>query len=375
MNELEQIIKAYQQCRDSGKSSVLATLVKLQGSHYRKPGAQALIVESGEFVGNISGGCLETDLLHHAKKALSTGEILLMKYDTSSPEDIVFGLGIGCGGEVDILLEPVSVNKSHFFLEHIGRLIEQDSSVRSVVIHRSGNKKEVGNRLFLAEDNRLITDIVSQTTIETIQSLVRKMPVGSNSANQISLTELGEMEIFSNVICPPINLLVIGAGSDALPLVSFAKRLGWRVTVTDHRPAYLTKEKFPDADNLVQAASENLVNSVNLSKVDAAVILTHNYLRDAKLLKILLPVGLDYLGLLGTKIRTDNLLKEVELAEVMSISDARKRLHSPVGLDIGSETPAEIALSIVSEIQAILSKSAGDVLKSPEIMELNVARF
>jgi xanthine/CO dehydrogenase XdhC/CoxF family maturation factor len=164
-------------------------------------------------------------------------------------------------------------------------------------------------------------------------------------------------DVFVEWIGPPLALVVFGAGHDAQPLVRFAKELGWQVTVADGRANYATQERFPRADRVVVIDAQNPLKGMEVTRETAVVMMTHNYQQDAALLRHILPAKPRYLGLLGPKSRTEDLLKEVALP-VTGID-----LHAPVGLDLGSDAPASIALAIVGEIQAVLHARAGGMLK------------
>ena len=365
MNELKQIIQAYRQFQSTGISCVLATLVKVRGSHYRKAGAKVLISEVGDMIGAISGGCMETDLKNIAKKVIVSGESRLTKYDSTSSEEIVFGLGVGCGGVVEILVEPIGQN-GHPYLDAMCEMLTHHNRLISAVIYSSNTPDLTGGRLVLSQNECIWSNIENETIKKKITFWMNQVSSHSNNINTVIETEYGplNLNVFCDFISPSIHLLIIGGGNDAMPLVYFAKKLGWDITIADHRPSYATLERFPDADRVIVTPSETILENLNFENIDAVIILTHNFLNDLALLKILLPMELPYLGLLGARKRTQNLLSEVENAEIMSIDDAKNKLFAPVGLDIGSDTPEEIALAIVSEIKAVLSGRDGGSLRN-----------
>ncbi len=172
----------------------------------------------------------------------------------------------------------------------------------------------------------------------------------------------GYMDVFLEVIQPRTRLVIFGAGYDALPVVNLAKSLSWHVTVVDTSARVSSLERFSRADTVLLCRSEDVMTQVALSERTIAVLMTHNYLHDLELLRNLLPLHLRYLGCLGPKQRTERLLTEISGADKRLADSYLRRLHAPVGLDIGAETPEEIALSIVSEIKAVLSRRKGTQL-------------
>lgn len=274
MHELDSILIALRKALDEGMRGVLVTVVRTEGSTYRRPGARVVITETGEATGAISGGCLERDLAERIRPWLVEMTPRMVRYDSTRADDLVFGLGLGCRGILDLLVEP-------FDAEHVPGLSAFRWNGR---------------------------DPVAWTT---------------------ALPDGGE---FVEVIRPQRAVVVFGGGPDVEPLVRLGGQVGWRVEVVTTR------------------------DPVDLSGYDAAVVMTHNFPRDAEILPRLLASPVAYIGLLGPKSRGDELL-----AETGAVPDAR--IHSPVGLDIGGETPAEIALSIVAEVQAVLNRRSAKALR------------
>ncbi len=173
----------------------------------------------------------------------------------------------------------------------------------------------------------------------------------------------GEVEVFIEVIQPPLPLIIFGAGHDAIPVARFAKELGWNVTVVDTRQALATQNRFADADAIVLSHPENISNYITVSDRTVAVVMTHNYLHDLELLKILLPSPVCYLGILGPKSRTERLLEELRQIGTHLSREQLHRLYAPIGLDIGADTPEAIALSIIAGIQAVVTGRLGNQLR------------
>lgn len=217
--------------------------------------------------------------------------------------------------------------------------------------------------MMLGQDGKAISDIkdIDLDRI-VIKDACEALCDGRSKAKEYELLS-GKAEVLIEAIQPPVMLVIFGAGNDAIPVVCFAKELGWHVTVVDSRPAYATLERFPLADVIALSRPETAYEYVHLNARTAVVVMTHNYLHDLTLLKTLMPFPLRYLGILGPKSRTKRLLQKL-MDEGVSIAEKNlNHLYSPIGLDIGTDTPEEIALSIVAEIKAVLADRSGGSLR------------
>jgi xanthine/CO dehydrogenase XdhC/CoxF family maturation factor len=305
--------------------SVLATLVEVEGSSYRRPGVRMLILEGRTRVGSISGGCLEEDLLAQSARVTSTGRAELVVYDTSAENDALWGVGLGCHGVVRILLEPLPARP--------------DWAAVVAENLRTGRPTDL--------------EVVWNNAPGPNGTRIAGAAPGPKAPGRI----------FADRIDPPQLLTLFGAGDDAQPLARIAHELGWKVTVADPRPALLTESRFPWAAGLVLGPAEELVARAAPPAASIVVVMTHHYLHDRPLLRHLLPLPLGYLGLLGPKKRAERLLADIA-GEGFAVTDAmRARLRAPVGLDLGADSPEEIALSIIAEIAATLTGRDGRPLR------------
>lgn len=359
MKELQDIITAFEQIKP-GQIAALATVVKTKGSTYRRPGARMLMSENGEMVGAISGGCLENDVFEHAKQVMATGEPMLVKYDPGVTEEIIWALGLGCNGAVYILIEPL--NQQLTFIADCLR--DKKSCANATVFSIEGKiQAEVGNHLILSEDKILINEIADATLTEAVINDSQAALDKQRSIVKTYQLETGSVEVFIEVIKPPTPLIIFGAGQDAIPVAGFAEDLGWNVTVVDHRPTYLTPKRFTAASHLVHTAPDAAHKNISLDKNTVALVMTHNYFHDREHLKMLLHSNVRYIGVLGPKSRTTELLEDLHSQGAVYTQEQLNRLYSPVGIDIGAETPVEVALSIVTEIQAVLANRSGGLLR------------
>ena len=365
MKELLEIVDAYERTANMGKLLTLATVVGATGSTYRRPGARMLFSESGRLAGLINAACLESDLSEQARTVMHSGKPVLISYDTTSPDDIVFGLGLGCNGTVEILMEPGQSPALRKRLAGLKNCVQGENRMMFATVIGADDKSGIQSGDFLSFDvqGRAAGTINNQQLTSLIESDAREMVDLSFAQKSYSLAA-GKVRVFFEVITPPLPLVIFGAGPDAVPLVDAAKLLGWNVTVVDHRPAYATKDNIRGADSVLLSEPEQLASRLKLSERHAAVVMTHNFDKDRKLLKLLLESPAQYVGLLGPKSKLETLLRNLA-EEGFTPTDAQlKKLYAPIGLDIGAETPEEISFSIVSEIKAVLEGRSGGFLKN-----------
>jgi xanthine/CO dehydrogenase XdhC/CoxF family maturation factor len=330
MKEIHAIVR-YLASAGACAQSVLATLVTVEGSSYRRPGARLLVSDDGTRIGAVSGGCLEEDILARARQAAATGLAQLVVYDTTSENDLIWGVGLGCHGIVQVLVERLPARPA--WADAVARNLKERQPSELAVTWHSEDAKALGTRFL---DENVVSDRVG------------------GAANP---------GIYFETVIPPPHLVIFGAGDDAQPLAHLAKDVGWLVTVADPRPAFATAERFPGADALVCAPPDELAARAAPGKDALAVVMTHRYVHDVPILRGLLALPLLYLGLLGPKKRAEKILDDLASDGLDVAADLRSRLHAPVGLDIGGDSPDEVALSIVAEIQAVLAGREGGPLR------------
>ncbi len=355
MKELELIGREVEKLRAAGKGAVLATVVSIEGSSYRLPGARMLIADATWKAGSVSGGCLESDVVLRAREVLDKKEAAVVTYDTTSDEDIVFGVGLGCRGIIKVLIEPVTPQRVEpDLVTFIMRcIVHRQTGVAATVIGVEGRvDAKPGQRLVRSADGALSSNIADGALNAAIEAHVASAAASHTTA--FDLAE-GTAQVFIEIVRPPIPFIVFGAGHDAIPAARLAKELGWHVTVSDHRAAYATWERFPFADEVLVASPNEIIGRIGLTHETVALVMTHSYLRDLELLKILLPSAARYVGLLGPRRRADELLAELERQSVRITPEQRRRFYAPVGLDLGAEGPEGVALSILAEIQAVIA--------------------
>jgi xanthine/CO dehydrogenase XdhC/CoxF family maturation factor len=358
MNEQSEIICAFESLRGEGKPAALVTVVAVAGSAYRRPGAKMLVAEDGRTWGGISGGCLERDVARRSRGVLASGRPLVCRYETTDDQDLLAAVATGCRGTVDLFIEPLS-RQAPGPVPWLIQATRQRRVVTLATIVRSsaaGDISAVGTRLSLEKTDiagaRLDDASLRDACLNALSDPMARLP----KLVRVSVDGM-TTDVFVERLSPPQQLVVFGAGPDVVPVVSMAALLGWHVTVVGVRPATGLARRFAQADELLITPPDDPLAGVELTPRSAVVLMTHNYPRDIDILSRL-PVAPCYLGILGPRIRTEQLF-----AEVGGGNPAWQAAHAPVGLDLGAETPAEIALSIVAEIQAVLRSTAAGFLR------------
>lgn len=354
MHERQAVVGAWNESRRSGEEAVLATVVRIQGSTYRRPGARLLVLGDGRRIGSVSGGCLEDEVARKAWWLTEAGPSV-QRYSTLEDDDGARRFGSGCEGVVHVLLErlrPGDVPQMRL-LAACHR--ERRAGVLVTVIECGSTGARVGDRVLVGPDGaveRLCDD----------EDVARAMEASAASA--LASARSGEhpaagAQVFVEYIAPPRSLVVFGAGFDAMPVVRLAAELGWHVTVADGRSHYARRDRFPVADEVAVIDPARPLDRVAVPDGAACLLMTHSAEQDRALLAALAPLPVAYIGVLGPRRRTEQLLRELPDLRFASASG----LHSPVGLDIGGETPEEIALAAVAEIQACFALRDGGRLR------------
>ncbi|WP_375417549.1 XdhC family protein [uncultured Hymenobacter sp.] len=368
MTELQRLLLAYDQHRAAGRPCALATVVEVLGSAYRRPGARMLVAEDGQLTGAISGGCLEGDARQRARQAIFRGQPALVTYDTRDEDDPRHGLGPGCQGVVRILLEPLDFAAPDNPVELLrGFAQHPEPAVLATVFSTDealGLQAGVGQRLLLTAAGAASASgapTLAAPLAEAARATLARGDLGTTQVLDLD-TDAGPVRALLELLMPPLKVIIYGAGNDAQPLVRLAASLGWHLTVLDGRPNLATAARFPEAA-AVRVVPVSAIGHEPPPGDAYAVLLSHNYAYDLAALVRHLPAATPYIGLLGPRAKAGRLLTELELAEEEQAELLSTRLHSPIGLDLGSETPEEIALTIVAEIQARRHRRDGRPLR------------
>ena len=365
MKELNSILTVFAESKQNGEQAFLATVVNVQGSTYRQPGARMLTTSTGNMIGTISGGCLENDILEHTRVSMPDGKPIVVTYDTTADEDIVWGFGLGCNGVVKILIESLNQDNLLNPLAFIQQCFhnQQPGIIATVIAVEGTVNVQVGERLTLKLDGSVNTNIQEQYLTSVLLKEAATALKNQNSSFHKYQLALDKVDVFIELIQPPPHLIIFGAGRDTVPVAEFAKALGWRVRIFDCRANEVSKQRFVMADEVILTRREILHKQICVDDYTIAVVMTHNYLDDLEIIKVLIPTKISYIGCLGSKQRIAKLLQDLRTQGVECTPEKLQKLHAPVGIDIGADTPEAIALCIIAEIQAVLANRNGGFLK------------
>ena len=350
------LIQTFDQWRLGGESMVLATVYETVGSTYSKAGHRILIAANGDYQGLVSGGCLEGDLAERARHVLAANEPQAVSFDMRDEADDLWGLGVGCNGLIRIFLQPLTARDGYEpFATLAQHLLTARPAVAATVISSNSGTDGPAAGTTWVWDGR---DREADPDADPNSLLVQGCRDAQLSGHAIYRTETdGTAVLYAPVKAIP-RLLVLGAGLDAVPVVNMAAELGWRVTVADHRPAYLEKGVFEAAERAQLIDPAAMSQKLQPAQFDAIIVMSHHLLTDQTYLEQLAGVEVGYLGVLGPRERRDRLLKA--LGE--SGAQLRSQLMGPVGLDIGADDPESIALSLLAEMHTVLAGASGRAL-------------
>ena len=355
MKEIRDILKVFDEAQKLGKQTALATVVHVEGSSYRRPGARMLIEDDGQLTGAISGGCLEGDALRKALLVMTEKRSRLVTYDTMDDDDAKFGVGLGCNGIIQVLIEPIDVSDPNNPIQYLKAINEKRQKAVLVTLFSLQDKKDpqYGTCLLWKEDGSMIdhTPVLKDVLLADANEAL----VNQNSSFKNYISENQNLTAFIEMIKPPVSVIIIGAGNDVMPLVDMADILGWETTVADGRANYAKKERFASACQILVSKPEQVLEQIAIDEQTVFLLMTHNYNYDMAMLRQLLQKNVVYIGMLGPKKKRERMLNELKDEGLIFTEQQLSVLHSPVGLDIGAETSEEIALSILAEIKALFA--------------------
>lgn len=382
--------------RGADRPAALSTVVTTVGSTYRKPGAHMVIFPDGELVGSISGGCLEGDVREVGLSVLAGGPPRLLAYDTTAEDDLVWGLGLGCNGMVEVFVEPLTdmLPQADPVFARLAECLQQRRPAALCTLVDTGQTSLALRGRLLVEPDRSMGSLghpalewqvqnaararLARGASDTLTFLLRgdaagpglepprryfKQPGIMEPAPPSPRPDETAVRVYIESTLPPTNLVVFGAGHDAAPIVRLAAALQFQVTVVDSRPALLDRARFVDAHALVEAWPDEITAKGLVSEQDFVLIMTHNYNHDREILTQLAARPPRYLGLLGPRARTEQLLQDVAAAGTTVPESIWEHIYAPVGLDIGAEGPEEIACAVVAELLAVRRGRLGGSLR------------
>lgn len=368
MKEIKQIIEAYDKAQQLQQKVVLATVVHIEGSAYRAPGARMLITEEGRLTGAVSGGCLEGDVLRKAQQVMLQQQPALITYDTMDDEDAAgLGVGLGCNGIIRILLEPVLPDNTGNAIQLLRRALDKREPAVLVTFFATDDKKnpQQGTRLLVTKPGEYTLHTALPVAAERMAGDIQQV-LAMQASTFVQYQPAGEGDTVFTALLEcllPVPLLVVaGAGNDVLPLVQLAALMGWELTLIDGRPAYASATRFPNC-RLRVARPEKALEGIIIDEQTAVLLMSHNYFYDKAVLAQAVQRNAAYIGILGPQKKRERLLQELEEEGTPVPPEQQARIYGPTGLDIGAETAEEIALSIISEIKTVFSRKSGKPLR------------
>ena len=305
-----------------------------------------LLTPGGGSWGMVSGGCLESDVVDHAHRVLQSGKARVVRYDSTSDDDIVFGTGLGCNGIIDVLIEPITETFRESFIGAVQMCnkTRQPGAVATLV----GNHEQ---------SNRL-SEHAFWTTGRWIGSDILAPVLNGNSVEPEAASgtsDYGGLPVFIQRLSPPVHLIIFGGWLDVLPLIHMGKEVGFRITVVDPRRRFSSTRLFSEADSVLLCSAQEALSQIQFDDRTVAVVMNHHFERDQETVSALTQFSLNYIGTLGPKRRQEKMLNGLKANGVLISHDFVQTLHGPAGLDIGAKTPEEIALSIMAEILSVLN--------------------
>ena len=335
-----------------GAPFALASLVRIEGSSYRREGARLLLATDGTYAGTISGGCLEGDLVRRAKWLIRKGPVV-QHYSTAFDDTAEIPFGLGCGGELDLLLEPAFSLEFHALLRGFERTLAGFGQHVVTWLPQAGTRGQE-----VVADRRIRRAIfqVNHGVVGRLEFASEDLGVEELALAAALEPGAGWPEVFVERLAPPQRLVIYGAGDDARPIVALGRMLGWNIEVADGRRQLARLERFRGAERVSVLEPGS---AMAVGPLDAVVLMTHSYEQDRELLTATLKAGPRYVGLLGARHRSSLLVAEVADRLGWSIAEVCARIYAPVGLDLGGDGAEAIALAIVSEIQACVQGRPG----------------
>jgi len=368
MKEIQDIILAFDEAQKQSKQTALATVVHVQGSSYRRPGARMLVTEDGQLTGAISGGCLEGDALRKARQVMVRQKARLVMYDTTDEDDAKLGVGLGCNGIIYILIEPIRAEDPANPIQLLKKYLSIRQKVVLITLFslKDLQADQPGTCYYQNQAGDIAGSLANLLEVELLQSTITYAL--QHAVSGITTVNLSEsvQTAFIEVLLPAVQLIIIGAGNDVIPLVQMGSILGWQSIVVDGRAPYATQARFPTAHQVIVSKPDKVLSFLDIDERTIFVLMTHNYNYDLAMLQQLIGLDIPYIGALGPKKKLDRMLDELEEGGLYLTAKQQNKIYGPVGLNIGAETAEEIALSIITEIKAVLAGKNGTSLRDLE---------
>lgn len=367
MKEINEIINAFDKAQTEGRQTALVTLVHVEGSSYRRPGARMLVTDTGELTGAISGGCLEGDALNKALQSIHQQKNILVTYDTTDDDDAVMGLGLGCNGIIQVLIQPVNNEQLNGPIQVLKRIVAGRKNNVLVTLFSFQNRRfdQPGTVVLKDDEGIKYLSEIDESMKKMLEDDINITFHNKKSSFRNYRSNGREITAYIEFIPPAISLVIVGAGNDAGPVVSIALVLGWQVTLIDDGRDKNTKAgRFTGSCQLMVVKPEDVLKNISADHNTFFLLMTHNFNYDKAMLRELLPKNVRYIGVLGPTKKMERMLSELETEGNYFDEQQLASVHSPVGLDIGAESPEEIALAMIAEIKAVIAGRSGGPLRN-----------
>ena len=361
MKEIKTIIEKYHQIDFNQHRAALVTVVRVEGSSYRRTGARMLVTDNGEWTGGISGGCLEGDALRKARLSMAQNKPALVTYDTSQDDPFQVGVGLGCNGIIDVLIKPLDANAANnpvTILQNNAPDRQSAVVLTLTALSQAHPLLQLGDVFRYDSDQQFGVHFPIEALEDGLLGEIKDVLLTKKSNVFVSIHAGATLTFFLELLPPPIHLAIYGGGYDVYPLVRLAKELGWEVSVVCN-VVRARQALFEVADRVLDKQTDH----ARIDAYTAVVLMSHDYESDFENMERFLQTPLSYLGMLGPRKRTQKMFDRMA-SENRPISDENlARISSPIGLDIGATTPEEIALSVLAEIRAHFAQRGGSRLK------------
>ncbi len=354
MNDIDKILRSFRAVAARGQRAALATLVEVDGTAFRQVGARMLIDSDKNVTGAISAGCIEEDIAEKAQAVIAGGTPSLVRYDTGSEKEILFGWGSGCDGIITVLVELVDPGDSANILNYLGQCSEARTTAIVVTVYRFDNGDaanwHVGEHL-TGDNCHQFTDNMADQPLKSIAKSVSK------TVGDTAVTALVEQ------ILPKNRVIIFGGGAVSESLARFSIDIGWNTTIVDRRESFALPAQYPMSATVINCTYEDYFDNNELDHNSAVVITTHNFLDDALIVTRSLDTPVPSISILSSRSRTSKLYEYIEDTQRPLTPSDRRRLYAPAGLDLGGDAPSAVALSIAAQIQQLFNGRSGIALR------------
>jgi xanthine/CO dehydrogenase XdhC/CoxF family maturation factor len=363
VKEIKSIIAAYDKIDQATTNAALATVVRVEGSSYRRTGARMLVMDNGEWVGGISGGCLEGDALKRARLAIAKSSATLITYDTTEGDDYQIGVGLGCNGIIDVLFTPLDFGDKNNPVEILKTCVRasRQTHVLITITNLKGDWDKVKTGEVINYTGEKCLSVFGNELVEKqlVSIIAMQLGKGRSAPKKIEVVDGRKLELFIEILPPEINVVIMGYQYDVYPLGRLIKEIGWRVTIVAN-PQKLNVSITAIVDAVV--APEKFPG-LHVDEHTVILLMSHDFKTDKKNLVTALATNTIYIGMLGPKDRSQKIWAELEAEGLVISTMDTDRIYAPMGLDIGAVTPEEIALSLLAEVRAVFSSRKGGCLR------------